>query len=239
MSDASFENELNVLGDAVGEATQVFYTYLSIHRLLESRLDMRTLVNDNFLFMRTVLGSLRASTYIFIYKIFEIRQDTYNLEGLMRAARRDVDEFSPEAFCARKMKHNFRDTPLWLKDQVENMYVPTVADFDELDNVGVRWRKLFKEKFKDQRNKWYGHREFSSDIDASAQLPETTVEDAELLLAYLNNLHNGLWQLYHNARKIDISTLSAPSIQFDIAALQARTKQATHLFFGKVLGAYP
>lgn len=236
MSDASFEDELNVLGDAVGEATQVFYTYLSIHRLLENRVDMRDLVNSNLLFMRTLLGSLRASTYIFIYKIFETREDTYNLERLMTAARRDIDEFNPEAFCARKVKRNFRNTPLWLKDQVKDMYVPTLADFDELDRVGEKWRILFKTKFRDQRNKWYGHREFVSDIDASARLPETTVEEVELLLAYLSNLHHGLWQLYHNAQKVDISTLSAPSIQFGIAAPQARTKQATDLFFGKVLG---
>ncbi|HLI17364.1 MAG TPA: hypothetical protein VKV22_03725 [Rhodanobacteraceae bacterium] len=235
MSDLSFEDELNVLGDAVGEATQVFYTYLSIHQLLENRVDMRDFVNSNLLFMRTLLGSLRASTYIFIYKIFETREDTYNLKRLMNAARHSMDEFGPEAFCARKVKHNFRNTPLWLKDQVKDMYIPTLADFDELDNVGEKWRILFKAKFKDQRNKWYSHREFCSDIDASARLPETTVEEVELLLAYLNNLHHGLWQLYHNARKIDISTLSTPSIQFGIAAPQARTKQATDLFFGKVL----
>lgn len=236
VSAASFEQELKVFGQGVHEATQVFYTYLTIHRLLEKHVEMVTLANSHLLFIRTILGSLRASTYVFIYKIFDKRDDSFSLTRLMRAARAEIEVFGPESFCARKLKNNFHNTPYWLKDSVEAMHVATANDFDEVDAVGEKWRKLFNKKFRLHRNKWYGHREFSSDIEADAALPPIDVQEVELLLAYLNNLDDELTQLLHNGKKIDVAVLDDPSLDFLLSSSQARTTAAAKQFFAKLLG---
>jgi hypothetical protein len=233
---ASFEEELEVFIVAVEEVTQIFYTYLTIHRWLERHVDLVSLANTHLMFFRTTLGSLRASTYIFIYKVFETRADTFNLRRLMRALWYGMDEFGPEAFCARKVKGNFYNTPLWLKDRVNDMYVLTVPDVEKLEKVEEPWRNLFVTKFKDQRNKWYGHREFANEIDAGSKLPETTVEDVEKLLAYLNNLSRCLSQLYYNGTELDFELLRDPVIPTEPPSFQVRVKQATDDFFAKLLG---
>ena len=191
---------------------------------------MRELAGEATLFTRTMLGSLRSSTYIAIHKVFE-EKSRHNLTTLIESARANLDMFGREGFRDRRIAQESRLTLDQIDAYASGIHIPTAADFAELEPAITKWTDLYKLKIRDARNLWYGHRVFSTIHEANDELAETSLDDIEGMLAFLNNLNSELHQLLQNGKKIDVALLVDPPREIRPNSVQYRTSLSVERFF--------
>ncbi len=84
---------------------------------------------------------------------------------------------------------------------VSHAFEPSAADFRSLRKKIKEMRKIYVERYRDVRDKFFAHNEVADLGEANTLLEGTTVDQTKALLASLDALDNMLWQLLHNGRK--------------------------------------
>jgi hypothetical protein len=158
-------------------------------------------MNETSLFWLTVESAMLQSTFIALGRIFD-QDSPHNIDRLMKTATDGRESiFSREALAAR-----MRATPSDLSaDAIDNFvshaFEPSAADFRSLRKKIKEMRKIYVERYRDVRDKFFAHNEVADLGEANTLLEGTTVDQTKALLASLDALDNMLWQLLHNGRK--------------------------------------
>jgi AbiU2 len=83
-------------------------------------------------------------------------------------------------------------------------YEPAAADFREIRKQVLAQRKVYEGSYRDVRDKVFAHNEVGGTDQANQLLAKTSVDELKALLGFLHEVHEALWQLFHNGRKPEL-----------------------------------
>jgi hypothetical protein len=199
--DELFAIELEVFRKEADSAIQFFYSYLSVNALAIKHKEVHHLLDTAPLFWNTTLAALQASTFIVLGRVFEKeRKSTHNIHKLLQIAESNRDIFSVDSFAERRRRGS-SNADEWLGEYLNHVYVPTDKDFIRLKGYVAKRRKIYRHNYRDIRNKFFAHKEISAEGDVLFLFEKTNIGELQKLLIFLIQLHETLWQLYHNGRK--------------------------------------
>jgi hypothetical protein len=194
-----FLHELGVCRSEVHSAIQFFYAYLALNDALADNQQAHSLVNRTPLFWRTTLGALLSSYFIALGRIFD-QDSQHNLDKLLKTARDHSIIFSSAALKTRK-RENSNNADEWIDEYMKDVYVPNDDDFRRLKKHIRRYRKIYEKNYREIRHKVYAHKELSKPEEIAALYSQTSIEEMQKMLVFLNKFYESLWQLFHNGRK--------------------------------------
>lgn len=192
-----FEQRLEVFRTEVQSAIQYFYVYLAIHSTLPNT-RVNEAINSAPLFWATVLGGLQKSTFMALGRIFD-NDSRFNIGTLIRHAQDNRDIFSREGLKKRRMKKNPQSDIDW-GEYVSGKYEVKAADLRKIRKRIAAHRKVYEEKYKDIRNKHFGHKEVAG-AELKTLFSKTNIRELQQTLAFLSSVHLALRDLYLNGLK--------------------------------------
>jgi|SoiMethySBSTD1v2_1073268.scaffolds.fasta_scaffold102858_2 hypothetical protein len=201
MRPSDFERELEVFGWEADAATQCFYAWLAVHAAIGDDENVHAVLDDAAVFWNTVLYSLQASTFIALNRIFD--QDSkskHNINKLLRMAQDNAHMFTKLELGRRKKaaSPNWRK---WLRDYMRDAHQSTPEDFRRLRKHVRKWRRVYEVKYRPIRHNIYAHRGLFGGSESDILWGNTNIREMQLLLRFLRQLHEALWELFHNGRK--------------------------------------
>jgi AbiU2 len=164
------------------------------------------MMNNNPLFWITIHHAMLLSAFVVLGRIFD-QQSKHNLDALMSAVSKDLQAFSIIALEARKRSCGL--TPQQATGYVVDAHVLTAADVRSLRKQVDRWRRVYKQVYRDVRDKVFAHNELSELADKNAVLARVNVEEMKDLFKFLGALYSTLWNTFHNGIAPDLRTYDA------------------------------
>jgi hypothetical protein len=213
MKVSTFQQQLNMFRIDVESASQCFSAYISIHRTASSNKIVRARLNDTILLWNTILGSLLSSTFVSLGRIFD-EDSPHNINKLLSLIKNNPDIFTKQSLRLRRELETNAATE-WIDNFISKAYEPTKEDIRSIRKGVNAWRIIFRDKYKDIRHKIYAHKEVSEPDDISELFAKTNINELIGILRYLWNLHNQLWNLYHNGSKLQSENSSAKFRPYD------------------------
>jgi hypothetical protein len=196
-AETIFKRELEMFDKEADSATQFFYSYVAIHSAMADHENVEHLLNGASLFWTTILGALQQSTFITLGRIFDKDGRSHSVYRLL-----DLIEANPRCFSRAALgRRKERDSPNasdWLPDYLDRVHEPTPQDFQRLRTHVNKWRDVYEGTYAPVRNKHFAHRDR---IDTSALFARTNIRELQLLLRFLRQLEDALWEMFNNGRK--------------------------------------
>jgi len=194
-----FANELEVFRTEADSGIQFFYSYLAVHDVAGEHKEVLLLLNRAPLFWNTALVALQTSIFIALGRVFD-QQSNHNVDRLLKIAQLNMAIFSKEALAGRKRRDS-ANADEWLDEYLRDVYEPNADDFRRLRRHVAKRRRVYEDNYRDLRHQVFAHKEIYSKEDVQALFDKTNVRELQQLLIFLRQLHEALWQLYHNGRK--------------------------------------
>lgn len=194
---AEFEQRLEVFRTEIESAIQYFYSYLAIHSALANA-RVNGAINSATLFWATVLGGLQKSTFMALGRIFD-NDSKFNISALIRHAQDNRAVFSREELKKRRMQESPKSAIDW-DEYVQGKYEVKAADLRGIRKRIAEHRKIYEEKYRDIRNKHFGHKEVTG-AELNALFSRTNIRELQQTLAFLSSVHRALRDLYSNGIK--------------------------------------
>jgi hypothetical protein len=198
-AEEEFTRELTVFKGEVDTGIQALFAYLAIHATAHGKDRIQCKLNATPYFWQTVFSSLQSTQFILLGRVFD-SDSKHNVHTLLQLAQTNLGIFSKEAFTRRRRKES-ANADEWLPEYLKHVYEPTQDDFRRLRKHVARRKNAYMGAYRDIRRKVYAHRELVSQPDLDALFSQTTISGLKGMVIFLSELHETLWELYHNGRK--------------------------------------
>jgi hypothetical protein len=138
--------------------------------------------------------------FIALGRVFDQNpRSPYTLDKLVGIARDNPGLFSRDRLAERKRRGRPKADE-WLPAYLENAYAPVPEDFRRLSRRFIGpYRRKYERACQPIRNKIYAHKE-AVRVDAQDLFAGTSVAELQRIIDFLQRLHLGLHDLYHNGR---------------------------------------
>ena len=194
-----FIDELNIFRNEVDSALKFLYTELAIHAIAIKSKQTLSSLNSSPTFWNTILSALQQSTFITLGRIFDVKSD-HSIHVLRKFIEKNKNLFSKESFAYRWQKDaDSNKIDSWLPKYLEGVYVPTDRDLRNFREFIAKQQKIYEEIYRPVRNH-FGHRKYIKNEDIKVIFDRIQVRGLEKFCVRLKNIHEVLWQLYHNGR---------------------------------------
>lgn len=194
-----FAHELDLLHTNVWEASEFFYTFLTIQSVIQEVPEVLSAIEHAPLFWYTTQGALHTAMFIALGRVFD-QGSPHNLDRVLRLAQDNQGIFS-KAELGRRKQSIAPTSPPWLENYLRKAYVPTPADFHRLRAAVVKWRRIYVSNYRDIRHKRIAHTVVSDRAEIDALFAKTNVQELERMLEFLGAIHEALQGLFDNGRK--------------------------------------
>jgi hypothetical protein len=201
-ADTELAKELEIFRTEEEVAQQYFFCYLAIRQLAAGSAELLKLLNSTPLFWITTHHSLLVAAFVALGRVFD-QNSRHNIDRLLKVAAADIALFSKASLAQRKEAEGIARAEAI--DYVRDAYEPAVDDFRFLRKEVGRYRRLYEARYRDVRDKVFAHKELSTTGDANALLAKTNIEEMKSIFGFLYALHESLWELLFNGRKLDLT----------------------------------
>src|SRR5580704_15028655 len=200
--DQKFEDALKIFETQVAETTQFWFAAATMNEVARRDTDTLNALNLTPSFWITARVAMEYQAILTAAKIFGPRKtNPHNIDYLFQVVRETrAAAFSKGALEARK-REGSANAAEWIGDYMEGVYVPTARDVNRLHELSKRHRKTYETQYADVRNLHVAHNVL---VDANARwamFQKTRIRDFEKLIVFLNQLHDVLWNMYHNGNR--------------------------------------
>jgi hypothetical protein len=197
--DRQFLTQLKNFDNEARNAALYAYADFAIQHAASKSKRLLNRLNETPTFWLTAFAAFQTATYISLARIFD-NTSAYNVEQLLSSAESNIALFQREALAERKREGRNSD-PSWLREYLDKAYYPELSDFARLRKKVDEYRTLYDKAIKPARNKYIAHREKQDKEEVSALFGRGKVKDVWPLTIFLQQLHEVLWNLFHNGRK--------------------------------------
>jgi hypothetical protein len=195
MLEDIFGTELETFRREEEQGQQFFFSYLTIRTYAHDDPALLKALNRAPLFWKTVDYALLKATFIALGRIFD-REGRHNINVLFRIARKNLQVFNREALADRKRQFGLSEKQI--ASYVNDAYVPSSNDFDELEAEIEPYRNAYNPRYKDVRDKIFAHNVYSGIEEVNLLLEKTDIEELKRIFGFLRGVHAALHQLYVN-----------------------------------------
>lgn len=192
--EKEFERELAVFEGEVNEAIQSFYAEQTIHNVARRDRQAFDIFNRHAAFWNLTARALQANALIAVGRIFDNDARSHGVLRLLRLGEEHRHIFSKDAIEKRRCSQGGE----WTEEFMRGVYVPSARDFARLRRYVEKQRAIYEGQYKILRDKVYAHKERK---DMTAAFASASIPALERLLVFLQQLHEALWDLFHNGRK--------------------------------------
>jgi hypothetical protein len=197
MTEDEYKQRFKIVSDDILSATRAFYTYMEINKFaLENNQKHEKLKQDGY-FWNGQMYSLQLGWFIILGRIFGT--SGYPIHKFLKQMTPHPELFSKEALSQRKREDAQDANPEWLARYLEDVWVPTTNDLEDIarsiDPVTAIWKKSHKPI----RDKIFAHRDLAASI--TDLFGAATVGEIEDILHALNRVRIALDQLWLNGRR--------------------------------------
>jgi hypothetical protein len=196
---ANFESELNTFRSEVDWAIRLLYSHLTVHSIAAKRPATLKALNSHGYFWTTTLYALQCSGFIALGRIFD-QKSPHNVDKVLRLAQNQISIFSKTELAKRKSAGG-GSAKEWLSDYLDGAYEPTHKDFRKLRKQVASQRAVYMEMCDQIRDKIFAHNEVNKPEAVKELFSRVELGRFQKLIIFLNQLHESLWQLYHNGHK--------------------------------------
>lgn len=147
-----------------------------------------------------MVGALQFASIVALGRIFD-QKSRYNVDRVLGLAQQNKHLFSKEALAARKRKGS-STADEWLPDYLARVRPPTDKDFRRLRQLIKKHRATYEAQVRDIRHRHYAHTEVIDQGEVAAMFEKARYTDVERVVGFLNQLHEALWQVFHNGRPL-------------------------------------
>lgn len=194
-----FLTQLGNFDNEARNAARYVYADLAIQHAASKSKRLLNHLNETPTFWLTTSAAFQTAAYISLGRIFD-KNSRYNIDQLLCSAESNISLFQREALAERKREGQTPDPP-WLDEYLDNAYYPGPHDFTRLKVKVEEYRSLYDKAIKPARNKYIAHREKQGHKEVSSLFGRGLVKDLWRLTTFLQQLHEVLWELFHNGRK--------------------------------------
>ncbi|MGH8494329.1 MAG: hypothetical protein ACRERR_14680 [Moraxellaceae bacterium] len=198
-----YVRELNALRSDVTSGLQCLYAWLAIHHTASKDVAVRDALNSTALFWNTVLGSLQATTFITMGRIFDEDLRNHSLSKLLSIISAHPTIFSRQALAARKRK-TVLSADFSARAYAARATVYTKQDLQRIRKFVAAKRKIYKATYGKIRHQVFAHNAHGDQAKVAALFSRTKIRELETLLLSLSGLHETLWQQFYNGQKVRI-----------------------------------
>jgi hypothetical protein len=195
-----FETELEIFRREEESAQQFFFAYLSVRTLSASNPDVLRMMNVNSLFWVTTHYSMLVAAFVALGRIFD-QDSKHNIDRVIGIAAKDLSIFSLDALRARKALNIGAEEA---DEYVMGKHALTTADLKLLrKQIDIR-RRIYEDRYRDIRHKVFAHKATADITEINRMFAKTNIEEMKTLFGFLHSLHETLWELFNNGRKLDV-----------------------------------
>jgi len=151
-------------------------------------------------FWNAVIRSLQANSLIVLGRIFDTDSQSHSVGRLLRIAEANADIFSKASLEKRKRSLG-GNVGEWVDEYMKDVYVPRPRDFQALRQSVKRNRRIYDRRYAPLRNKYFAHRDR---MDVTGLFANTNIRDLQRILVSLKHVHDALWELFTNGRRLDL-----------------------------------
>lgn len=202
-TEQTFDQALRIFDKQVSEATDFWYTAKTLkHATRSSNHRTSAAMHRTPMFWNTVTHALQSTAIVAVGRVFDNSRGgkKQTIDTLFHFAREHrAVLFSKAALEARKRRHS-ANVDDWITGYLAHAYVPTEEDFNQLHALVKPHRKTYETQFALIRHKYLAHTAITDQDALDALAAKTSGVDLERLLAFLDQVHSALRDLYDNGR---------------------------------------
>ena len=200
MYDRYYQEYCNEVHNILG-----YYIFWKIlHDRPASEKDLLKALNKTPLSWILIRNSLQVSFFITLGRIFDLDDDAFSVDDLLKYCVENIDIFSLENLKERKLKMQKGKEPEWLQEYIQNAYCPVERDLQRLRGEATKHRKIFEKIFKPIRHKLIAHTDKEYMDKADELWSETNIGELEKIIWFLHDLKETLFQTYQNGEKPEL-----------------------------------
>jgi hypothetical protein len=172
--------------------------------------------------------SLQVTLFITLGRVFDIDNDAFSVDDLLKCCIEEIDIFSLENLRSRKIADQKGKEPDWLDEYINKSYQPVEDDFQRLRGEVTKRRKLFESAYRPIRHKLIAHKD-KDYLDNKDELwAKTNIKELEEIIWFLYDLQETLFDTYHNGRKPELKDRepNLKSYESDFSSLLDSVKKA-------------
>jgi hypothetical protein len=198
MRETDFERELKIFAAEEETAQQYFFSYLLMRDLPAQDTNVLRAMNSKALFWITNRDAMLLSAIVALGRIFD-QNSKHNIDRLMTVAGESISEFSMKALAARLMAGGLpkEDADAYVADRHELTY----DDLRALRTKIAYWRRVYEDRYRDIRDKFYAHRELSTVEEANDLMATTNIKEMKHLFSFLSGLEGALAAAFNNGNQ--------------------------------------
>lgn len=199
--EENFLRELNFFRNETESLVRYVYSHGALSDVIINNKSVEKAVNKNPAFWNSVLFSFTDSMFIVLGRIFDI-DNSKGEKNTIHTLFRQIDEskkiFSKELFSNRWVVSHTE--MLDYKDKyMEGFYEMSNDDWKKLKKLKSSLSRQYQEFYRPIRD-LIAHRVLTNNDQIKIIMNKVPARDMEKFCTKLRNLHEGLWQLYHNGR---------------------------------------
>ena len=179
---------------------------------------MHKLLNRAPLFCNPCLGALQASAFIALGRVFD-SNSAHNINQLLKVAQASRAQLFSKAALSRRKQGSKPQPPEWLVEFLRGAHEPSADDFRKTKKRVAKWRRTYEANYRDVRHQVFAHKEATEEPEITALFSKGTNRELQHLIASLVTLHEALWQLFMNGRKLVLRP-----VRFSVSAIRRRPK---------------
>lgn len=198
-----FSESLNIIEKNLDEAIGAYFVYDNI--MQNAVLDELFLqkLNQNKYFWRYIFCSLQTTYFMCLGRIFDNKSKFLSINAFLNECTRNINLFSKTELMKRKAD-NF-SSKNDLQNYIDNAYEPNLADFKNLKNIIKAYNKEYEDNYRDIRHTVFAHTEITKKDELEKLFSKTSRDKLEEILMVLKHILIGLFGLYHNGHKIELT----------------------------------
>ena len=189
---------LNLFRIEVITASQAFYTWKAINNIASSSREVHDALNKNALSWNIIAHSLQSTFFITLGRLFDIHGKSFSIHAFLRACIDNIDQFSKDYLRNRKMEDQKGNEPTWLKQYIEDAYVPVKRDFELLIVETSKQQKTYEKVYRPIRNQIIAHKDKETIDNVDKLFVETKIEQIEDILNFLYQIEMVIFDLLMN-----------------------------------------
>jgi hypothetical protein len=211
-AEREFVGRLEAFGKDARSCATLSYTWFTLDLKAGQNFEIRERFNRYPAFWNTVIGSLQASTFVALGRMFDRKRDTYNGTELLNFADTHLGIFSRQAYEARMVRIGL--SPENAKVSAAKAYELRPGGLNELRRQFEQKLQFFEDKVAPIRHNVYAHAGKLTFDDRDTLFYDLQLRSLEDLVVFPLRVESALFQLYHNGRPPELD--AAPSLISDV-----------------------
>lgn len=190
-----YRKEVNIMASS-------YYAWKNINKAAASSQDFVNALNANSWIWNISLHSLQVTFFLALGRIFDNDARSFTARMYVEKCRSNINEFTKAELEKRRLAENGGERPDYMADLLARAHEATAGDFDTLLTKVDAYHGIYEDKYKKIRHKFMAHKDYASINLQDSFFANTSLDDSEKIINFLDGVREFIFQLHQNGRLI-------------------------------------